>query len=156
MKEPTSVEPIEFATSLELDIVYARWHGGVDFEQILQNFARYIGDAYYRPGRPELIDLAAVTESDLNFNLARSLLRQVNEQAPGTVVETHTVLYSPNETMFGLGRMYQTLADIAGGIRVEVHSTEGEALSALGLPYTTIAELRAKGVFHPATPKAGA
>ncbi len=147
--------PIEFSTSLELDLLFARWHGRVDFEQFEQNFVRYLGDAHYRPGRPELIDHSGITEMDINLNYVKSILRQVNEQAPGTLVKTRTVLYSPNETVYGIGRMYQTLADMADGIQVEVYQTEREALDALELPHSSIEQLLAAETFLPPTPRAG-
>ena len=84
--------PIDYATSLELDLLYARWDGHVDFEQFELNFARYLGDKYYRAGRRELIDHSGITDFDINFSLVQSILRQVNTQAPGLVVDTRTVL----------------------------------------------------------------
>ncbi len=135
-------------------MLYAHWSGAVDYDQFEANFIRYLQDAHYRPGRPELIDLAAVTDIDINFNLVRSMVRQVNEQAPGIIVDTRTVLYAPDETAFGIGRMYQTLADISGGTRVEVFRTEREALDALELPHVSIAHLLEVETFFPATARA--
>lgn len=145
--------PIEFSTSLERDLLYAHWSGAVDYDQFAANFVRYLQDAHYRAGRPELIDLAAVTDIDINFNLVRSMVRQVNEQAPGILVDTHSVLFAPGETAFGIGRMYQTLADISGGTRVEVFRTEREALDALELPHDSIAHLLEVETFLPASPQ---
>lgn len=147
--------PIEFSTCLERDLVYARWFGAVDFDQFGANFVRYLGDVNYRPGRPELIDHSELTTLDLDPNTLRTMLRQVNEQSPALVVETHTVIYSPQDTLFGLGRMYQILADLAEGIRVEVFQDEGEVLAALGLEYESIEELLKQETFLPPTPRGG-
>ena len=145
--------PIEFSTSLERDLVYARWYGHLTFDHFVENFALYLNDAYYRPGRPELIDHSEITEFDINYSLVRSILRQVNDQQPGQVVQTHTVIYSPNETIFGLGRMYQILSDMAEGIRVEVFQDEREALAALNLGHSSIADLLAAENFLPHRPR---
>lgn len=147
--------PIEFSTCLERDLVYARWHGRVDFDQFEQNFVQYVSDTHYRPGRPELIDHSEITDFDIDSNLVRSILRQVNEQSPTIIVKTHTVIYSPNETIFGLGRMYQILAELADGIRVEVFQNECDALAALGLEHDSIAELLSAETFRPACVRAG-
>ncbi|MEJ6390876.1 hypothetical protein [Gymnodinialimonas ulvae] len=144
--------PIEFSTSLEHDLLYARWSGAVNYDQFQANFVRYLQDANYRAGRPELIDLAAVTSIDINFNLVRSMVRQVNEQAPGKIVNTRSIIYAPDETAFGIGRMYQTLAEISGGTQVEVFRTEREAMDALELPHESIAHLLRVETFLPATP----
>ncbi|OAN74907.1 hypothetical protein A8B78_17050 [Jannaschia sp. EhC01] len=133
--------PIEFSICLDRDLVYARWFGAVDFDQFTANFARYVGDANYRPGRRELIDQSLVTTFEGDPNLMRSMLRRVNEQAPSVVVKTHTVIYSPQDTLFGLGRMYQILAELAEGIQVEVFKDEREALEALRLPHASISQL---------------
>ncbi|MEJ6395591.1 hypothetical protein V8J82_20195 [Gymnodinialimonas sp. 2305UL16-5] len=142
--------PIEFSTCLERDLLYARWYGRVDFDQFAQNFMNYVADEYYRPGRRELIDHSGIDEFDIDFNLVRSILRQVNAQDPTNQVTTHTVIYSPDETIYGMGRMYQTLSEMAQGIRVEVFRTEREALDALGLEHSSIAALRSAEVFLPA------
>ena len=145
--------PIEFSTCLDRDLLYARWHGDIDYEQFQEAFGRYLSDAHYRPGRPELIDHSGIRAYEANFNLIRSMLRQVNDQAADVPVSTHTVLFSPNETLYGYGRMYQQLAENARGIRVEVFRTEAEALTALNLPYPSIQALLQGETFLPAAPR---
>ena len=49
--------------------------------------------------------------------------------------------------------MYQSLAEIAGGITVEVYQTEREALDALELPHESIAHLLEVETFLPPTPR---
>lgn len=147
--------PIEFSTCLERDLLYARWYGDIDFDDFEQNFRNYLIDAHYRPGRPELIDLSQIMQFDINFNLVRSMLRQVNAQAPAQVVHTPTVIYSPRDTIYGIGRMYQSLAENAGGIRVEVFQTERDVLRSLGLEHRSIADLLATEVFLAAAPRTG-
>lgn len=139
--------PINYVISLNLDLVYARWEGHVDFDQFVGNFQRYLKDDNYRAGRPELLDLSGITEMDINFSLVRTILRQVNDQSPEAKVQTLTVIYAPGETVFGMGRMYQTLAEMAGGIRVELFTQERPCLEALGLPYETFADLLNAGEF---------
>lgn len=146
--------PIEYAISLERDLLYARWYGEVDFDQFQASFGHYLNDTNYRPGRPELIDHSQVTAMDINFGLVKSILRQVNAQAPGQIVTTKTVIYSPNDTVYGLGRMYQILSDMADGIQVEVFRTERKALAALSLEHDSIAALLSAETFLPPTPKA--
>jgi len=135
---------------LEKNLLYARWSGVVDYNAFERNFDAYLDDVHYQPGRPELIDHSDVSELNINFNLLRSLLRRVNEQSPFVAVETHTVIYSPNDTVYGVGRMYQALAGLSSGIRVEIFQDEQEALSALGFgEYANIASLLAQNEFEP-------
>lgn len=144
--------PVEYLISRDLDLVYARWWGRVDIDLVRANFMAYLSDRNYRPGRPELLDVSGVTEVDLDFQRVRLILRAVNDQVPGERVHTRTVLWAPDDAAFATGRMYQQLADYAGGISVEVYRDEAEALAALGLPHACIAELTRTGGFLPAAP----
>ena len=139
--------PIEYRTSLDLDLVYARWWGAVDLDQIRVNFVTYLADRNYRPGRRELIDLSGVTSLDLDFERIRLILRDVNDQSPGQPVRTRTVLWAPQDEAYATGRMYQQLADYAGGISVAVYRDEPEALAVFDLPHACMADLVRDGRF---------
>ena len=119
-------------------------------------FDRYLSDVNYRPGRTELIDLSRVTQADAGFRSIWSALNTVNGQLPGATIGTRTVFIAPGDVVFGLARIYQTLAENAGGIRVEIFRGEAEALAALGLPFDTVADLLAQGAFLPHAPRGGA
>ena len=144
--------PIEYRTSLELDRVYARWWGEIDIEQFRQNFATYLADRNYRAGRLELIDLSQVTHVDLDFQRVQVMLRQVNEQMPGTRLHTKSVVWAPEDETYATGRMYQQLADYAGGVAVDIFRRETSALNACGLPFKSIRELLNNGNFVPPDP----
>ena len=145
--------PIEFRTCLDLDLVYARWWGIVDADVFLDNFARYLADRHYRPGRPELIDVSGIERFDLDFARIRTLLLDVNLQVPGTVVDTRTVIWAPEDAAFGLARMYQQLAEHAAGIQVEIYREEAAALAAYDLPHRTMDALLAAQTWLPPEPR---
>ncbi|MBF9028811.1 hypothetical protein HKCCE3408_00260 [Rhodobacterales bacterium HKCCE3408] len=141
--------PIAFSTCLERDLLYARWTGIVTVAEFIANFADYLADKYYRPGRPELIDLSRLTDFTGDFNEIRAMLRIVNTQAPEQVVDTLTIIWAPSNSIYGITRIYQQLAELAGGIRVEIHRDEAPALAALDLPHETVDDLLAEETFHP-------
>ncbi len=143
---------IEYSTSLDLDLVYARWWGEIDLYQIRTNLVIYLADRNYRPGRPELLDLSGVTRVDLDFERIRVVLRDVNDQLPGAMVHTRTVLWAPDDDTYATGRMYQQLAEYSGGIKVEVYRKELKALAVFDLPFTCMADLSRNGGFLPADP----
>lgn len=136
-------------TCLERDLVYARWWGQVDAKTRFDNFNDYLNDVHYRPGRPELIDLSRAELADWELGKIQSFLHHVNTQTPDGRVHTRTIIWAPTDDAFGTARMYQTLAEMADGITVELHRSEAHALGALGLPYTTIEALLTNEVFHP-------
>jgi hypothetical protein len=145
--------PISYQISTDLDLVYARWEGRVTFDDILWNLETYVSDPAYRPGRPELIDATEIEEVDVDFARARAILRLVNHQNPSVAVSTHTVLLVPGDTVFGLGRMFQQLAELAEGIQVDVFRDEAEALAALALPCDTVETLLRTGAFAEPAPQ---
>lgn len=147
--------PIEFSTCLERDLLLAKWTGLVTLDEFKGNYFNYLGDVNYRAGRTELIDQRAFEDFDGDFNAIRSALNFVNRAGEGPVVRTRTIVLAPADGVFGLGRMYQQLADMSSGIQVEVYTAEEEALKALGLPYATLAELHERETFHPAALREG-
>jgi len=143
--------PIEFWTSLRLDLLLTRCWGPVRMDDFRQTLAKLQVDENYRPGRTELTDLTEARHVDASFGNLWSVLNAVNNQIPGQRVRTRTVLIAPDDVMFGVGRMYQTLAQNSGGIEVEIYRSEGDALKALGLKVTSIQALRGIGDFRPHT-----
>lgn len=140
---------MEYFTSLDLDLVYARCWGVIDFDQFRSTFATYLADRHYRAGRSELVDLSGVTQVDLDFHRVQVILRQVNEQVPGVVLNTRTVIWAPEDETYAIGRMYQQLADYAGGISVQIFRRESAALAAHDLPFSSMAELLRNNQFLP-------
>jgi hypothetical protein len=141
--------PIEFWTSLERDLVLAKWFGAVTVRDFREAFSRYLMDANYRPGRTELSDFTNVTDFDADFPSIWAALNMVNNQVPGQKVRTRTLFVAPGDLMFGLTRIYQTLAENADGISVEIYRTERDALAVLGLPFATLDDLCQAGGFLP-------
>jgi hypothetical protein len=144
--------PIKFRISPDLDLVYTAWWGDVSIAEWRQVFSRYLKDPHYRPGRTELTDLSGVGRIDATFNSIWSALNMVNAQLPGEAARTQTLLVTPGEVAFGLARMYQTLAENANGIKVEIYRTPEAALRALNLDYGSVEELLENGGFLPFAP----
>jgi hypothetical protein len=143
--------PIEFWTSADRDLVVCKWWGPISLSDFRVTFAKYLSDANYRPGRPELIDFTGVTSADVGFKSIWSALTTVNNQVPGKKVRTRTILIAPGDLVYGLSRMYQTLSQNTDGIRVEVYRTQREGIAALDLPFETIDALLDAGGFCPYT-----
>jgi len=141
--------PIEFSTCLERDLVLANWSGRISLEEFKRNYFDYLSDKNFRPGRPELIDQRKFEDFEGDFQAIRAALNFVNGSGGGHQTRTRTVVLAPDAGIYGLGRMYQQLAELSEGIRVEVVTHEASALRALLLPYSSIAEMCANEVFLP-------
>ena len=75
--------PITFKTCPDLNLLYGKWWGHVNINDFRANFARFLADEHYKPGRPELIDLSEITNLDFGFDTVRQGLSEINRQVPG-------------------------------------------------------------------------
>lgn len=124
----------------------------MSLDEFKETFASYLDDEHYKPGRRELIDVRNLEDFDIDFARARAMLRIVNAQSPMEQVKTQTVIWSPNEEIYGLGRMYQQIAELMDGIEVQIFHDQKDALAALDLSYPSIDALLAENEFLPAKP----
>lgn len=143
--------PINCAISIDLNIAHVRWSGCVNLTEFRELFAVYLADENYIPGRPELCDFSEFTDMAADFHQIWSALSMVNAPEKLSTVKTQCVIYAPNDSAYGLARMYQSLAEYEGGVQVTVFREEAEALAALNLTHSTIDEMRNCGNFLPVT-----
>ena len=139
--------PIFFKTCLERDILYSKWQGRVTVPEYVEVFNAYTQGLHYKPGRPELIDTSEMIDFDVDFHKMRRLLRIVNSQSALHGIQTNTVVFCPNDFVYGLAHMYQQLAELDVSIKVELYEKEADALAALTLPYATIEEFQREETF---------
>ena len=146
--------PIAYRIFTDIDLCYARWTGRVSFEEASENWALYVKDADYRPGRPELIDQRELEFFDVSLAQIKALLHEVNKQDFPQKLGTRTVVLAQSPAAFGVARQYQSVAALLPGIKVEIYKEEAETLTALGRPERSIAELL-YGRWDEADPKEG-
>lgn len=147
--------PIRFATSPKFDLKLSRWSGHVDIDDYRAVYAAYLADAGYVPGRRELCDASRMVSFDADFNRIWSILTLLNDAGRGRELRTRCVVLAPGDMPFGMARIFQSLAENAGGVRVDVVRTEAEALAVLDLPGATLDEMEALGRFEPPRPRTG-
>lgn len=133
--------PIRYWILEEENLTYARWSGTISVDEIRENFQRYLADPLYRQGRPELVDLLAVTSIDVGIGTMLPLLNMVNAPEFKAASKTRTIVLTRRKAIFGIARMYQLLASNQDGIQVQVFDKEADALAALGRSETTIEAL---------------
>lgn len=143
LRKPNGIKslPIEYKISIDLDLVLLRWRGDVDINEYRDVFASYLLDQNYRLGRPQLYDFSGLTNLEADFNSIWSILTMVNRQTIGNSLVFQEVIFAPNDTIFGMARMYQSLAENADGVQVHVHRHEVGALAHFRLPHAPFADL---------------
>ncbi len=139
--------PIEYSVSTELDLMWSRWWGDVDIGEYRELFMAYLDDGNYRLGRLQLCDMAGVTQLDADFSRIWSILAMVNGQVGISEAHGRCVIHAPRATIYGLARMYQSLAENARGVRVDVFRDEAEVLASLNLPVDSLSALYAHDSF---------
>lgn len=145
--------PITFNISTDLDLSYARWEGHISLDDFREMYAAYMDDRNHRPGRRELCDLSGLQDMEIDYDQVWSSVIMVNPRNQMMPVKTQCVVYAPNDTAFGLARMYQSLSAIRDGAVVTVCREEVEVMSELGLSYKAIDTLLENGRFLPNAPE---
>lgn len=147
--------PIEYTVSPEFSLMRARWWGDVEVGEYRDIFEAYLQDRNFLKDGRELCDFSEVTNLDADFSRIWSILTMVNSAVSAGPFSHKSVIFAPNDTLFGLARMYQSLAENAGGIQVWIFREEAEALAHLELPGETISGLDRHGTFLQPSPRVG-
>lgn len=134
--------PIRYAISEAHDLLFAEWTGRVSYAEWEANYARYLADPDYVPGRREFLDCSGLEDFEVNFALVRGILREVNRRVPDPGQSHETVALVPGGVVFGIARMFQSLAENAQGVQTRLCRDESEALALLNLPHANLAALR--------------
>lgn len=147
---------IQFYTSLELDLVYARWTGTITLADISANYDNYLNDIHYRAGRQELVDMSGVDLLDLDLDHLKEVLTVQKEPTSTVETPTRTVIWAPKEGVYQTCRNYFQVVAYYSGLDVHLCLSQEEALLASGVTSDSIEELLHEFEFFPARRADGA
>ena len=133
--------PITYTICKHPRVTYARYVGTVTLNELLMNYMNYIRDDLYEPGIPELIDATDVGTFTANGVLLRTIATTVDMINKGKAT-TVTSIYAPTPSALAVGKRYQKICRNLSGLTVHVNKDAEAAISKLGLPYRSIAELK--------------
>lgn len=103
---------------------------------------------------PEIVDLSTVTQSDLDFQSIRGVVRITCETARPLAEGKKIALFSPGDLLFGLSRIHTALVEMSGTqVESAVFRTESELLDWLGRPERSFAELEGFDRVGPLPPR---
>lgn len=128
--------PIEYKILPQFDLSVFRWRGVVETSEYRSILESYTSNRNFLPGRTELVDLSQLKDFKADFNQMVSLNFQIQACYANPDSPTRVLIYSPNETMFGMARMMQQLVSSEDFLSVEVYSNLEEVFGCLGLPVT--------------------
>ena len=112
----------------EAKIVYSTYHGTVKTEDLIRHIEAIRSHPQFDPDFDELIDATGVTVLDIASTEVRELAFHESPFHPAA----KRVLVAPQDVVFGLGRMFQTLGSESRPYFIVVRSLD-EAHRRLGL-----------------------
>lgn len=122
-------------------LIYIRLEGYVDQKDIFRFFATFERDTTLTSGCNELIDFTALTDLDLTYEQMRTVRLREEGYYKNTSSPVHCVIHAPQDTTFGMARMYQQMVANNDDHTVQIARTEAETLEMLGQPETRFSEL---------------
>jgi hypothetical protein len=132
---------LSYRIFLDRGLVYVRYGSRVDFSDSGALFAAYTRDPDFRPGQKHLVDFSAVTDIDTDY--ARLLAVQA-AKADAFVFptgETLMVYFAPTPETDRVARWALRTWEGVNGVVVRVLNDEAAALSFLGQPEESFADL---------------
>jgi hypothetical protein len=135
--------PANFLILPQHNLVYVQYSGLMLVEDSLKAFGGYAQHPDARPGQRHLIDLSRITDMERDF--ARIMQLQATKGADLAMRETETLMVYFANTPVSLraAALAKNGWTDAQGVIAIVQETEAEALTALGLPFDSFADLLA-------------
>jgi hypothetical protein len=130
--------PIEFACYASPALLHLRLRGRVTIEDMLEVQKAYANSPDFCPGIDELIEFLPGADLDMTYAEMRRLRRAEEAYYEQADHPPRCAILAPDETQFGMGRMYAALTDLRGDLRTEVVTTRQEALTFLGVTEFTL------------------
>ena len=135
--------PIEFNILAARGMVYVRYWGRATLDESFEAFDRYASDPAFAPGQKQLVDLAGVTEFEADY--PRLFLLQAEKAAVFLPSGTQTMLvyYAPTPVSMSLATLARQSWEDVDNVVATVLTREEEALTVLGQPERSFADLMA-------------
>ncbi|SMX38972.1 hypothetical protein [Maliponia aquimaris] len=124
--------PITYSILPDLGLVLVRFEGEVRTDEHVESFLAYAADPRFDGRQDVLLDLEAGSFNMSNFEeiqvLAYRLKGYYAVRDPGS----KTSIWAPGDVTFGMCRMYQSIAEVSGSLKVGVFRTREETMGYLG------------------------
>lgn len=122
-------------------LVYVRYGGRIEVSETMAAFAEHLKHPDFRPGMKQLVDLADVTGWDNDFVGLMEMQAEKAQHLMDPRRELIFVYYAPTPVTRNLAQTIIRSWEGIDGAIVRVQETEADALSILGQPETSFAEL---------------
>jgi len=108
--------PITIHVDREAGFVRIEASGQLTLQDLLDMVDPMLRDPRFEPGMPQLVDLGAVEHTDLRADEMRTLVETYEKQTE-RVGASRVAVFAPRPLLFGVSRMYESLAERLPGER---------------------------------------
>ncbi len=112
--------PVSYSIQSDQGYVLSIYEGEVTLSQVLEMFQSYKAEPGFDLRLAHLSDLSRLKGSDVGFSEIFSLFShyaRIYSEAGQTM---HTAIYAPDETVFGLSRIFENLAETSHAIEARL------------------------------------
>ncbi|MHA7868908.1 MAG: hypothetical protein ACX93U_15555 [Salipiger thiooxidans] len=134
---------VTFQILPEHGIVYVRYEGFSRLDDTMRAFDDYARHPQSHPGQKHLVDLSNVTGIESDFIGLMKLQAKKADIFLGTGEQTLIVYYAPSKLSYEMAEFIVRSWEGIGAVVSLVQQCEEQALTLLGLPHQSFAELLA-------------
>jgi hypothetical protein len=136
--------PVTFAILPRLGLVYVRYWGFAALSETIAQVQAYGRHPDFRPGQKHLIDMAGVTGYERDFPAIMQMMAGITDVLMQRPTEVLVVYLTPTPLAQDMARAAIRSWEGMPGLVTRMQEDEAAALSLLGLPHGSIAEMFAK------------
>lgn len=112
--------PVSYEIHADQGYVLAIYQGEVTQSQVVEMFRAYQADPEFDMGLAHMADLSQLTSANVGFSEIFSLFSLYARTYRALGRTMRNAIYAPDETVFGLTRIYENLAETSDTIEVRI------------------------------------
>lgn len=144
--------PVTFQILPDFNLVLARFHGEVGTEEHIASFEEYARHPLFDCRQHALVDLSDCTLDDAYFDDMQRLAYRLKDYYAVRALSSKTAVYAPGDVVFGMSRMYQSIADGVSPWEIGVFRRRERAMGFLGIRPQTPQALRLREIWDNEVP----
>ncbi len=125
--------PARYSVHPEINVVFIRYEGTVETEEVVDAYKAYCESAQYDAAYNHLIDMSGATTLNIDFARMIFLVSRISALSTLRATGCKTALFAPGDVQFGVGRMYQSIAEVKVDFEIGVFRASDESVTFLGL-----------------------
>ncbi len=139
--------PIRYKILTDLNLVAVHFLGEIGSEEHIASFLDYAADPQFDGRQHALVDMSECKLDTSYFEDMQRLAYRLKGYYEVRALTSRTAVYAPGDVVYGMSRMYQSIAEGESPWELGVFRTLPEAMSFVGLAPDTAGARRFMGVW---------